>query len=371
MKFIPRVVDRSRGDFVDPEEYNDNNRDIYVDLQELFERELALSAKTKILASMLDFTNAGIQRELREEELPPINFKNTTFIYPDEGARAEVDSFFGEITSGITEATSPTVDEIGKIRDGITIDRSSDNFIFTQIPKSVSETRIEDALEISEFPYLMRVKGIDEFVSLRMNIETTFGFMEMNTLEYIPFPAVGGSEIRDVDIIDETGQLFPIDDPAGSVINFSRDARDLYFPIRFITKPRNVDRFSIDVRSSLKVTGQDAIMAGVNQIRIIRNLYEPVSYIGFRIPSMAGKRLDSLKPVWKWQNTFLGDIKIIVYNSLARFNEVSNIFATTFNKEGVGLSVNIEKELFALAIITVEDNVSPQLTGFEWEINDV
>lgn len=366
MKFIPEIVSRKKGDYVNPQEYNDNNRKLYVDLRELFERELATAAKGKVLSAMAATIDAGYQREARDEELPTINHK-TNFIYPDAGSRAEISTLYGEITAATADSRNILVNDVGKLRDGIIIQRSSDNFIFTENPRSVAETRVEDAVESSDFPYVVRVKGSEEFISMRLNIETSFGFMEMNTVEYVPFPMVGGSEIRDLDMVDSQGQLFPLDDPAGELVDFNRDPRMYYFPIRFVTQTRNLSRISLDVRSSLNVPAQGSIITGVNQIKVLRNLYEPISYIGFRIPSLGGQ-LKTVKPVAKWFNTYLGEMQITVYDTLAKFRSKSEDFLTRFDQTGTGLPVDLDREVFVLVEMRLEGNTSPQLAGFEYEV---
>jgi len=371
MRFIPKIVSRLRGDYVEPKEYNDTNRLLYSDMRDLFEKELALTAKTRILASMIDSTNSGVMRVYREEDLPSINI-NTAFIYPEDGVRCIVDSFYGEITVGVADTRNVTVNSLGKMNDGIVVERTSDSFIFSQMPRSVSETRIKDVLEDSEFPYIVRVKGVTEDISLKINISTTFGHIEANTIEFVPFPMAGGTELRNVEIIDNEGNLINIDDPTGTEIDLSgTDPSIYYYPMRLISDTRLMQRIQLGFNSSLYVPNQSATIAGLTQIKVIRNLYEPVSYIGFKILPEEGKLLTSITPVSKWHNTFIGSMEISVYDNLTAMQQGASTYLTKFSETGVGLPVQMDKTLYAMVKISTEGNTSPQLTGFEYESTDI
>lgn len=366
--FVPTVVDRSRGDYVESKKFNDDNRDLYADVAHLFEKQLSMYAKSKVMSTAIETMAAGLAREATT--IPSIAVPITTpFLYPDDKPKCNISTFYGDIVSNIQSRISVVVDDVGKIRSGIRVNRSSDNFVFSQTPKSVTETIIEDAVQMSELPYLMRVKGIQERMSLRIELEATFGSMQFNCVEVVPFPLVGGPELRDLDVVDKAGAISLMNDPAGKPLNFaSTDARRYYFPNRLLTSEVEALKVSLDFRSSLFLANLDMTCAGITSIRLYRDIYAPESYIGFRVSSAVGKKLTRVVPVAKWSNTLLDGITIRVYDDRAKFAIAGDDFVGTFKTNGIGVPVSTEKELFVLVKMANSKNISPQLVGFDYTV---
>lgn len=369
MKFIPKVVERHKGDYVESREFNDQNRDLYVDMSELFEKELALYARTKILSSMVDMANAGFQNYVfNNTNLPTIN-ANSEFIYPDEGNRASVDKFYNEITIGLSDTRNVLLTDELIVRPEIEIVRSSDNLIFENIPKSITETRIKDIFEPAELPYVLRVRGVNERVNIKVDINSPFSVLDVNQIEFSPYPTFGGTELRGIDFTIEGEGVKPIRNPAGDSIDFSKDPNYYYKPLRFITAPRKVSRISIKTASDLYVTGSDASMLGIQEIKVHRVTFNSVSYIGFRIPASTGSILKSIKPVVQWYNTYLGSITFTVYENLENFSLKSRDILGTYDKLGKGLPISMNSDLYVLVKFESSINTSPQLLGFEYTID--
>lgn len=366
--FVPTVVDRSRGDYVESKKFNDDNRDLYSDVAHLFEKQLSMYAKSKVMSTAIEAMAAGMAREAASYAGIAVPL-TSAFLYPDDKPKCNISTFYGDIVANIESRVSVVVDEVGKIRSGIRVSRSSDNFVFSQTPKSVTETIIEDSVQASELPYLMRVKGIQERLSLRIEIEATFGSMQFNCAEVVPFPLVGGPELRDFDVVDKAGAISLITDSAGAPLDFaSKDARRYYFPNRILTTEKEALKVSLDFRSSLFLANQDMTCAGITAIRLYRDIYAPASYIGFRVPSSAGKKLTRVIPVSKWSNTLLDGITIRVYDDRTKFALAGDDFVGSFKTSGIGVPVSTEKELFVLVKMANSKNISPQLVGFDYTV---
>jgi len=370
MAFIPKVIRREKGDFVNSEEFNNYNRDLYGDLSGLFERELALYSRTKILSTMVEAATAGIERELRSSDnLPMINY-TSEFIYPDSGFFAVVDPFFGEITSAIGDSRSEITDVNGKKKPEVEVTRSSDSLVFSKVPDSLTETRLEDSIEASELPYLIRIRGINEDTSIRLDVTSPFGTMDVNTIEFIPYPMIGGTEIRDIDITPSGGSRMALEDPEEVTYDFSDEARKYYIPKRFITQPTRAELLSFDTRSNLYIPSSDSIIIGINQIRILRNIYEAISYIGFKIAAQPGKSLVKITPVLNGSNTYVGNISFDVYSTMQEFKGKTANIDASFDSEGNGIPVSTDTDLYILATMETESNTSAQLIGFDYEVSE-
>lgn len=366
MEFIPKIIKREQGDFVESAEFNNQNRDLYADMNELFEKELATYARTRILNSMLDMANAGFQNYVFNNlDLPTFN-ANSDFIYPDLGNRVSVDTYYNELTLGFSDERNVLLTSEQVTRPEIELLRSSDNLIFQDIPESITETRIKDIIEPAELPYILRVRGINERVLVRVDINSPFAVLDVNQIEYTPYPTFGGTELRGIDFTIPNEGIQPIQSPAGTSVDFSGNVDRYYRPMRLITAPKKVSRLGFNVASDLYLGGSNASVLGIQNITVKRITFNSQAYIGFRIPAKPGYNLRSIVPVTHWANDYLGTITFTVYESLDEFAAKSTNILGTFDKKGKGLAIPMEDTLYVLVTMESSINTSPQLMGFNY-----
>ena len=369
MRSVPYTVDRTAGDNVSSEEFNRFSKDAYEDLRELFTRQMVSAARGEILTNMLDMTNAGIANELKNQNLPLVNY-TSSFVYPTGLPACLIDTTYGEITLGIQATANILVDSTGRLRDGIRVERSQGNFMFVDDSGSalITETPVRWAVETEDLPYLIRVKDSnDTYLLGEIRIDSDVTSMDFNSVEFQPFPMVGVTQLKSVRYFDTVeGELTNIKDAGGIVSDFPGQTSDkLYFPIRLLTRPSSTRSLAFDIRSDTLLSG--TIFAGINNLAVKRHTFEPISYIGFVIPSSPTEQLTGLSPVTKWHNSFLGNTySAFVYDNPSDFDAANSSYVSVFDSQGAGSPVTITNDLYVLIKIESEKNTSVQLTGFNY-----
>jgi hypothetical protein len=367
MHSVPELIDRSKGAFLDSEWFNKQSENIYADLLYLVDRDMELYAKTKIMAEIAEAANIGYVKAVNEPVSEPmISYKNI-FYFPFEKPACIVDTLYGEITLPVTSDEQQFTTATGKVRDTISISRSSDNFIFSNKPESVSESRILDSVESSQYPYMVRVRGVSDTVKVKLTATSDFGAITNNVIEFIPAPYIGCTAFEYV-LMRSTDKIVSTPtDLEGNEIKTLNVAKSLrYRPTRLHIPEGDRSSITIGYEGLSKLESSNISLAGVYSFKASRRVWGPKGYIGFKIPAQPGKSLIGVTPALKWCNTYKGSIRFKVYDSLESMTIAGDNEVTTFNENGIGMPSPMSSDLYVLAEIQSILNGSQQIIGFDY-----
>lgn len=367
MHSVPELIDRSKGAFLDSEWFNRQSENIYADLLYLQDRDMELYAKTKIMAEITEAANIGYVKAVNEPLLEPVISYRSNFYFPQGKPVCYVDTLYGEITLPITSDEQQFTTAAGKIRDSISISRSSDNFIFSSKPESVSESRILDSVESSQYPYMVRVRGVNDTVKVKLTATSDFGAITNNVIEFVPAPYIGCTAfeyaiIRSIDRVVST----PIDLEGNEIKTLNVPKSFRYRPTRLHITEGERSSITIGYEGLSKLESSNISLAGVYSFKASRRVWAPKGYIGFKIPADQGKSLITVTPVLKWCNTYKGLIRFKVYSSLESMMLAGDNEVTTFNENGIGMPYSLSSDLYVLAEVQSILNGSQQIMGFDY-----
>ncbi len=367
MNLVPKIIDRSRGDYLSSEEFNRNSQDLYGDLVTLLDRELELYGKSKILSEALEATNIGYVKAASSSRVHPVIPIDSDFYFPADQPPCVVDKVFEEITLPVESRESQILTDDGKVRDIIAVRRTSDNFIFSKNPESVSESRILDCIEESNYPYLIRVRGVDDVIKVKLVLESDTGSMECNSFDFIPAPYIGGTSLEYLNSQEATGSVVGLVDPAGKLISMAGVPKyERFRPLRLHFVQRDRISFQIGIEGDIKLESTNISLAGLYKIKVEKRSWASKGFIGFRIPADPGRTLKSIKPVTKWNNTYLGSITFRMFSSMEDMMSGSPIIGS-FKETGEGIAVQMDSDIWVMAEIQSRINASPQFSGFTYE----
>jgi hypothetical protein len=367
MHSVPELIDRSKGAFLDSEWFNRQSENIHADLLFLMDREIELYAKTKIMAEVTEAASIGFAKASSEPlKEAKVSYKSF-FYFPENQPACFVDNLYGEITLPVVSDEQQFTTTSGKIRDTISITRSSDNFIFSTKPESVSESRILDSVENSIYPYVVRVRGISDTVKIKLIANADFGAITNNVIEFVPAPYVGCTAfdyvlLRSIDKIVSS----PVDLEGKEIKTLEVPKNERYRPVRLHISEGNRSSITLGYEGLTKLEGSNLSLAGIYSFKASRRVWGPKGYIGFKVSAQAGKSITSISPVLKWCNSYKGLIKFKVYATFEAMNSLSDTELTTFNQDGIGMPVSIDNDLYILAEIQSILNGSPQIIGFDY-----
>jgi hypothetical protein len=367
MHSVPELIDRSKGAFLDSEWFNKQSENIYADLLYLVDRDMELYAKTKIMAEVAEAANIGYVKAANESlNEPSISYKSM-FYFPTDKPACIVDSLYGEITLPISSDEQQLTTVSGKIRDTIAVSRSSDNFIFSSKPESISESRILDAIENSQYPYMVRVRGVSDTIKVKLIATSEFGAITNNVIEFVPAPYIGCTAFEYI-LVRSTDRIVSTPtDLEGKEIKTLEVPRNLrYRPIRLHVTEADRSSITIGYEGLSRLESSNISLAGVYSFKASRRIWNPKGYIGFKIPFQQGKSLVGITPVLKWCNTYKASIKFKVYDSLESMMEVGTNELTSFNENGIGMPYSMTSDLYVVAEIQSLLNGSPQIIGFDY-----
>ena len=368
MNLVPKIIDRSRGDFLSSEEFNRNNQDLYGDIVTLLDRELELYGKTKLMSETLEATNIGFKRSLGEPRTLPKIHLGSEFYFPENQPHCVVDKMFEEIGLPVESKEDQLLTDSGKVRDIIKVRRTSDNFLFSTRPESVSESRILDCIEDSNYPYFVRVRGVNGTVKIKIIVETDFGSMSSNVVEFVPAPYTGSTAIEYLNVQEASGDITLPIDPSGKQISLrSVPLQERYRPVRFHTVLRERISFHLGYEGLNKLESSNISLAGLYKFRVEKRSWASKGFIGFKIPAEPGRILKTVKPITKWNNAYLGNITFRLYSEQSEMLLASESVIGSFNAEGDGSAVSMDSDIWVLAEIQSRINASPQLFGFDYE----
>jgi hypothetical protein len=332
------------------------------------DRELELYGKAKIMSETLEATNIGYKRSVGENRNVPKIHIGSDFYFPENKPACIVDKMFEEITLPVESKEDQLLTNAGKIRDIIRVRRTSDNFLFSKRPESVSESRILDCIEDSNYPYLVRVRGINDTVKVKLIVETNFGSMSSNSIEFIPAPYIGSTAIEYINVQEASGNITLAIDPSGKEISLTGiPVQERYRPIRFHTVLRERISFHLGYEGLNKLESANISLAGLYKFRVEKRSWGSKGYIGFKIPAEPGRILKKVVPVTKWNNKYLGSMTFRLYNEQSEMLSLSSSVIGSFNEEGEGTAVSMDSDIWVLAEIQSRINASPQLFGFDYE----
>ena len=369
-KFYPKNIDRSAGDKVDSLEFNKDTTDLYEDLKLLFNRNMTAHAKNIITTSMNNTINAGMLTALSAgiPTQPLINVYSN-FIYPDNLPKMHVDKMFNEITMNVDGEVNSLVNDDGSIKSNIQVQRLEDNFILSNAPESISELSINNSVNESVYPYLLRIENTVDPINISIYINALSGTIESNCIEIIPFPSIGGTSLQEINAERHEIGYMNLEDPNNEPVTINTDDRVKYRPNRFISKLALYDGISFNFRSNLITnTSIPSGVLGINNIKITNKTYSNESYIGFKINAQPGKSLKTIIPVLNSHNTYHGNYKIIAYNSEVDFTQKSENIIGEYDFEGIGPILSTDNDIWLLVEITTDINTSPQIQGFNYII---
>jgi hypothetical protein len=360
--FIPKVIRRDKGDYLNSEQYNNTNVALYNDMSTLFERELALTGRASVLATQYEAIAVAQGKVPPPPPARPTLDARSEYIFPLEGKQAIVDAELDEIVMPTSLSTSAILDTNGKLFPYLKAVRNSDNLVFSKKDVTVSELKVSNAFENGSNPYLFRVRGTNEKIFSRLQIDSLGGTFTFNTIEYYPFPGRGGTQLAAAQIDDLDQGVIPLQDPNGTNVPLKGKLRDHNF--RIITDPKTVSQIAFDLAADLYLPGNNASVLGIGKIRILNNVYEPVCYIGFSIPASTSK-LVSIKPVFKDVSSFKGNVTFKVYSAIESFRRKDATNISSFDINGKGTAVSLAAPVYVLATIESGINASPQILGFD------
>lgn len=367
MHSVPELIDRSKGAFLDSEWFNKQSENIYADLLYLVDRDMELYAKTKIMAEVTEAASIGYVKAVNEPlEEPDIPYKSM-FYFPTGKPACVVDTLYGEITLPVTSDESQFTTSSGKVRDTITVSRSSDNFIFSTKPESISESRILDSVEASQYPYMVRVRGVSDTVKVKLTATSDFGAITNNVIEFVPAPYIGCTAFEYV-IVRSTDKIVstPSDLEGNEIKTLNVPKNIRYRPTRLHITEADRASITIGYEGLSKLESSNISLAGVYSFKASRRVWGPKGYIGFKVPAEPGKSLVGVTPALKWCNTYKGSIRFKVYESLETMLSAGDNELTTFNENGIGMPYSMNNDLYVLAEVQSILNGSQQIIGFDY-----
>jgi hypothetical protein len=368
MNLVPKIINRSRGDYLSSEDFNNNNQDLYGDVVTLLDRELELYGKSKLTSEVLEATNIGYKKALGDVRVHPKINIGSEFVFPDAGPNCILDKVFEEITLPVESKENQLLTDAGKVRDIINVRRTSDNFLFSTNPESVSESRILDSIEDSNYPYVVRVRGVNDTVKIKIILETQFGSMGCNSMEFVPAPYVGSTALEYLSVQEADGNITLPLDPAGNQISMrSVPVEERYRPIRFHTILRERIGIHVGYEGLNKLESSNISLAGLYKFRVEKRSWQTKGYIGFMIPAEPGRILKTIKPVVKWNNTYIGETNFKLYRTLESLKSLDTNVIGSFNSTGDGTAVSLDSDIWVLVEMQSRINASPQLFGFDYE----
>lgn len=362
--FVPKVIRREKGDYLDSTQYNETNRTLYNDMSTLFERELALTGRASVLATMYEGIAIAQGKPPIAAPPRPTFHSRSEYMFPLEGAKAVIDVELDEIVMPTSLSNSAILDTNGKLFSYLKAVRNSDNLVFSKKDITVSELRVSNAFENGNNPYLFRVRGVNEKIFSRLQIDSLGGTFTFNTIEYYPFPGRGGTQLTGIQIDDLGLGVLPLQDSNEVAIPLKGKMRD--HNLRIVTDPKSVSQLAFDLVADLYLPNNDSSLLGIGKIRVLNNVYEPICYLGFTIPA-SNQRLASIKPVFKDISSYKGNVTFKVYSSIESFRRKDNTFVSSFDINGKGTVVNNQSPLYILVTIESGVNATPQILGFNIE----
>jgi len=368
LRFIPHIIRREKGDILSSEVHNTTSKDIYADIKDLYNRYIEMMGKVKFLSDSLDAQmNGATFTTENNNELPIVNVNNISQFNVENVSNLSVDKRFREFVIPNISSKNILLDNVGKLKEYLSVRRSSDNFIFSQYPDAVVESPILECVQKSQYPYVIKTSGIDESILFKISLESFNANIGGNILEIINFPTVGGTTIEDIKI-NTLNNYSRIKDYNGNTLSMFGNDREKSLPNRFVINSQTVNRIEISARGKVPVENGYSNVAGIASLKVHETIYTPTSYIGFSINVTPGYYLSDFEPVPKWNNPYKGIVNTRIYKKIEDAIQYNKSFISEFNQNGFGIPVIANQPvLYVVSKITLENNWPVQFTGYNWK----
>jgi len=336
----------------------------YTDASNLYDQAFENLGKVEILNTglrLIDTSNKRIilQNSLREKKTYNLTITPTSkFVYPSsisDNEKAEPLPEFGIIVSKIINKRrifTDLADMQRVIRPGVTIRKSSHNYIFLSKPEAVFESDINDIL-VGEYPYLLRFIGKD-VTEANLILETSLSneLAAFNTLEYHPFPAGGLMELDSVSINDSN-----ISNKISQIEFNETTALDRTFPAYIPFVPIQGNRLNISLTNRSRIESLNGSIVGVDLLEAFSTTYASTSYFGYSFSVPDNTKLTGIEVNGTWYSPKLSGVSIRVYDKQEEFDKVSNKYITGIDEVLKG-TTNLEanKIYWLLFILNSNDN---------------
>ena len=369
-KFFPKIIDRSQGDKLSSEDFNEENNNLYEDMALLFNRNMGAHAKNVISTTMIGAIDSASSVVLTNGiPTQPMIDVYSTFVFPTNQPEIVINKTYNDFTMPVSSYVSAINNEDGSVKSYIDIERLEDNFILSSTLESVSELPIENCINTSKYPYLLRVASSTDDVSVNIKIRALTGTIESNSIEISPFPLIGGTSLVNITAFTHNVGYGTLLDPNRDEVVLTSETRDLYKPVRLLTNLTLYDEINITLNSDLinNVTIPETIL-GLNLLDMRSNVYDNIGYIGFKIDANVGMSLSSVIPVKNTHNGYLEEYTALIYRTENDLLLITDNIDGEYDQDGVGPTVSLDTDVWILIKIETTLNSSCQLTGFDYTV---
>jgi len=360
-------------DRINSKEINKRNEEIYTDISNLFDENFETLGKIELINTSLKLIDASNKYILRHPKpLPEFTFRidvNSPIIYPTsltDQNKAELNKNFQIVHNKIVNRTriftQLSTDGIERfIRPGVSISKSSKNYIFLTKPEMVYETFIEDILT-GKLPYLIRFYGQDvKDASLILEIIAQDQVYNYNTLEFNPFPSDGAIELEGIEIEDQSVNISGVP-LVFNETNKEERKRSTYIPFDILRGRR----MNLNLKSTLRIESLNSVTIGVGLIEAFETVYANKSYFGFAFTPVTNQKLSKIDIKGTWCNNAAAGVVTKIYDNLADFDAVNENYIISIDDTIQGF-VNLigGKPYFFLFEMTADNNYPQTISGIE------
>jgi len=338
----------------------------YTDYSTLFDRSFESLGKIDILNIALRLIDNSNKRIIAQAAIQPAQTYDLTIgptsalIYPSsvqDTEKATVMQDFGVITSKILhrDRIFTSLADVRILKPGVTLAKSSHNYIFLSRPEAVFESDLTDVL-LGEFPYLLRFVGAD-IQEAQVDIEAVLNgeINTFNTLEYSPFPAGGLMELQALTINDIAAANVDGDIQFIESNRFQRT-----FPSYIPFSPIRGNRLNLSIINQSRLESQNGATVGVDLVEAFSTTYASVSYFGYRFTLSSDQKLQTVALNGTWAQPTIRNVAVRIYDRLEEFNAVSDKYLINIDDIIKGtLNLEKNKDYYVLFIMKSDDN-TPQ-----------
>lgn len=353
---------------ISSEEINKYFFNTYSDISKLFDENFETLGKTEILSMGLKLIDSSNKKTI--EYLYSDRNKNDGYeievncfsqvIYPATASnleRAEIMPEFNQIVNKIINKKNIfsliAEDDSRQIKPGVSIGKSSNNFVFLSKPEAVFESNIKDILT-GEYPYFIRFIG-SQLEEANVIIEIT-NLLENNTInliEYSPYPQKGLMEIENIMVNNEY-----IQNKSGTIqyletSNFQRSEKNF---IPFV--PVKGNKINVSIANKKRINSLNSVIVGVELIEVYQVTYASKSYFGYKLTLTENKKLTGIDFIGKWHSSSIEGVTAKIYETKEDFNAMNNNYVLNIDSIVSGsLNMLKEKDYFILFTMTLEENM--------------
>jgi hypothetical protein len=317
-------------DRIDTSRLNRHLYDLYTDVSSLYDFCFENLGRNEILNTALKLIDVSNKKIIEKQTAPTESVNQITIdsdssiVYPESAdalTRCDVLTNHRIILSKIVNKNRifTTLDQERTLRPGISIAKSSHNYIFLSKPESIFESNINDILT-GRFPYMIRFVGKD-VLDAQLITEMTVAneVFNFNTIEYTPFPVAGLIELENATVNDEilrtrTGTIDFIEDN-----KFERTYAS-YIPFL----PIKGNRLNLSFINNTRFESLNGSVVGIELIEAFETTYSSLSHFGYAHVSLSDTKLKTMSINGTWATPYLGGMSLRVYDNIDEFNKISD-----------------------------------------------